>query len=303
MPATPAEYAAELERLLASLGTLTRSNGAAMERILDDARRSITADLAILDLENATRPLLQRALAGVDQALANLQATLGRQLAATTETAYDIGAQLATAPVGAEFAVVGAAVTGEQLAIMSSFSAELIQNITGDLRKRINAELTSVVVGAKTPGQASTAIGRNLRDPNHFTTIAHRARAIVVTEVGRAQALGAQAAQTQLEETQRGLGQPLPRKGWLNAHLPGARATHLAAEARYSPGGDPGPIPIGDHFLIAGIPALYPKDPSLPPRESVNCHCVTYTVLGDASEEAAGDPDTATRARQAYAAG
>lgn len=286
MPATPAEYAAQLEELLADLGGLIRRNGDEMESLLNEARRTILADLAQLDFDSPSRALLDRALAGVNAALRNLGDTLGRQLAATNERAFDTGAAIATAPLGAEFAVVGAGVAENQLALASAFSAELIGSITSDLRKRINGEITSVVVGAKTPQQAATAIGRNLTDPNHFRTIAHRARAIVVTEVGRAQALGTQAAQQALAETQAGLGQPAPRKRWLNAHLPGARATHLKAEADYAPNGPIGPIAIDARYRIAGIEALYPKDPSLPARESVNCHCVSITVLGEASEEA-----------------
>lgn len=282
MPATPEEYAAELKRLLADIAGLTETSGDRMTAILEDARATIISQLGELDWDSPTRALLDRALGGVNDALRTLQTTATAELAGHAETAFDLGAQLATRPLGPDFAVVGAQVTQTQLALTANFSAELVGNVTSDLRRRITAEITGVVVGAKTPQEAAKAIGRNLRDPNHFRTIAHRARAIVVTETGRAQALGTQAAQQSLAETQAGVGGPAPRKSWLNAHLPGARPTHLSAEARYAEGATPGPIPIDEHFVINGHRALYPRDPSLPASETVNCHCTSITVLPDA---------------------
>jgi hypothetical protein len=279
MPATPAEYRRELARLLRTLDTQIDTYADAMEAILDDARRQIIGDLAQLDLDSPSRPMLARALAGVDEALTNMRRRLAGEMTAGTAATFDTGTAIATTPLGAEFTIAGSAVTTDTLAIASQFSAELIQDISSTARRRINAELTSVMVGARTPGEAAKAIGRNLHDPNHFRTIAHRARAIVVTELGRAQALGTQAAQQQLEDTQAGIGGPAPRKRWLNAHLPGARATHLEAEARYAPDGSEGPIPVRALFTVGGFQALYPRDPSLPARESVHCHCVSVTTI------------------------
>lgn len=302
MATTPEEYARELERILADIGGIVAGSEDAMTAILEEARQTIQAHLATLDLESGTRVILERAMAGTDEALTAMRARLEAEAREAAETAFDAGAALASRPVGAEFAVGSAAITTDRLGILTQFSADLIQTISNDVRRRINGELVSVIVGAKTPGEAARAIGRNLTDPNHFRTIAHRARAIVVTEVGRAQALGTQAAQEHLAAGQRAVGGPQPRKRWLNAHLPGARATHLAAEARYAPGGDPGPIPIGERFIIAGIAALYPRDPTLPARESVNCHCVSLTVITDADEEAVSAARSGD-ARDAYSRG
>lgn len=298
----PAVYASELYKLLGQIGTLTGAAETGMVELLDNARRTIIIQLAELDFDSPSRAMFTRALAGVDQTLAGLAAQAGTTLAQYQADGHALGIDLALKPLGGErgFDLVGSAVSLDQLQILQGFSADLVGSLTTDLRRRITGEITSVVVGAKSPTAAATAIGRNLADPNHFSTIAHRSRAIVVTEVGRAQSLGTQAAQTQLQRslTDAGLADQV-KKRWLNAHLPGARATHLQAEAKYSPNGTIGPIPISGFFQIGGFKAFYPKDPSLPPSESVHCHCVTLTVIDEESSQAAS-LQVVTKARDRY---
>ncbi len=290
---TPAEYARELDRILFSLGSLTAEAEAGMFDLLDTARADIQNQLAALDLESPSRALLNRAREGIDDTTRNLAESMGRTVNDLQAEGHALGVDLALDPLGPDITVLAAAVTQDQLQIAQAFSADLIQDLAGDTRRRINAELASVVVGAKSPHAAALAIGRNLTSPNHFSTIAHRARAIVVTEVGRAQALGTQGAQQALQRSFDDAGDPrVVKKRWINAHLPGARATHLEAERNYAADATPGPIPIDDAYQIAGFAALYPKDPSLPPRESVHCHCVSITVI-DEDSTLAGDEDGA----------
>lgn len=302
---TPEQYAAQLYDLMAGIGKLTGDAETRMIEILEDARAEIQTQLASLDFDSPSRAMLNRAKAGVDQAMANLAQTMGTTIGELQEQGHALGVDLAIKPLGGErgFEVVSAAISLDQLQIMQAFSAELVQDISTQLRKRINAEITSVVVGAKSPLGAARAIGMNLTDANHFSTIAHRARAITVTEVGRAQSLGTQVAQTALQRQIAEAGQPTQvLKRWLNAHLPGARQTHLEAEARYSPDGTIGPIPHNAFFQVGGFKAYYPKDPSLPPSESVHCHCVTITVLDDdeGSKTVAGNAKQLSNAKANY---
>ena len=280
----PQEYSSQLIQLMAEIGTLEGDAVSGMIDILADAQTDIAAQIAAIPWDSPSRAMLLRAQAGIDQSLANLLQTTKTNLATWQAEGHALGINLAIKPLGGErgFDLIAASVSLEQLQIMQGFSAELIQSIPEALRKRINAEITSVVVGAKTPFAAAKAIGFNLTDPNHFTSIAHRARAIVVTEVGRAQSLGTQVAQTELQRLLTEGGDPQQvQKRWLNGHLPGARLSHLEAEAKYSPEGSVGPIAVNAFYEIGGFKAYYPKDPSLPPSESVHCHCVSITVLTD----------------------
>lgn len=299
----PEAYASQLYDLLGQIGDLTGDAETRMVNILDDARADIQDQLAALDFDSPSRHMLNRARNGVDQTMANLADQMGTTVADLQAQGHAAGIDLAIKPLGGErgFDVVAANISLDQLQIMQAFSAELIQDIPTQLRKRINAEITSIVVGAKSPHAAATAIGKNLTDANHFSSIAHRARAIVVTEVGRAQSLGTQSAQDQLQRALHDAGDPTEvKKRWLNAHLPGARATHLEAEARYSPEGTTGPIPANAFYQIGIYKAYYPKDPSLPPGESVHCHCVSITVMDEGSASVAGNPQQLAQAKAAY---
>ncbi len=280
----PAEYASQLIQLMAEIGTLQGEAVGGMIDILADAQKDIAAQIAAIPWDSPSRAMLLRAQAGIDQTLANLLQTTKTNLAGWQADGHALGIDLAVKPLGGErgFDLVPSSVSLNQLQIMQAYSAELIQSIPETLRKTINAEITSVIVGAKSPFAAAKAIGFNLTDANHFTSIAHRARAIIVTEVGRAHSLGTQVAQTELQRLLHEGGDPQQvQKRWLNGHLPGARLSHLNAEAKYSANGSIGPIAVNAFYEIGGFKAYYPKDPSLPPSESVHCHCVSLTVLAE----------------------
>lgn len=301
----PESYQKELLAILANLGTLSGQAETEAIRILSRARGEVIDRLAQLGLESPSRAMYQRALAGVDQATANMAADLGKSLEALQTQAIGAGFDLAVKPIAGErgLEILASAITQDQLRILSQYSADLIQGLQADIRSKVNAELASVVIGAKSPQSAAVAIGKNLTDKNHFSTIAHRARAIVVTEVGRAQALGTQAGMNTLAATLKAAGDSsVVRKRWLNGHLPGARQTHLEAEARYAPDGSIGPIPVDQLFEIGGFKALYPRDPSLPASESVHCHCVTVTVIDEGSFAAVAQGPPAQAAQAAYTA-
>lgn len=272
----PEAYRASLDRILDEIGTIDDAAERAMLTVLDDGRRSILASLAALDSDSPSAAMYRQALAGVNTATANLADTMGRTLEDYQRQGFDLGVRLALEPLDtAGFRTLTNVVTTDQLQVLGGYSAELIRGVADDVRRRATLEVTAVVVGAKTPAQAAAAIGTRI-DRGVFSTVGHRARAIVVTETGRAQALAAQAAQTQLAAQVPGI-----RKRWINSHLPGSRETHLEAEARYAPGGEIGPIPVDAEFEVAGFRALYPRDPSLPASESVHCKCVSVTVVDD----------------------
>jgi hypothetical protein len=280
----PAEYRRELLAAVAALEDLTARQAADTLRLLDQARKDVLATLASLPAGSRSREMWQRALEGVDDTIGRFSERYAASLSEAVAAGYDLGVDLAARPLthaipGLELVAAGAAPYSP--ALLGQMSPQLVQGMTDDLRRRIHQEVAAVTLGSKPFDEAARAIGRNLTDRNHFSTIAHRARAITMTEVGRAQALGTHYAQQALDRAVRA-DPTLPftvRKRWLNAHLPGARQTHLEAEGRYAPGGDPGPIPVDDLFQVAGVDCYGPHDPALPAGESVHCHCVVVTVI------------------------
>jgi uncharacterized protein with gpF-like domain len=63
------------------------------------------------------------------------------------------------------------------------------------------------------------------------------------------------------------------RKVWIVSADARTRESHLEAGRRYAPGGNPGPIPIGEAFEVGDARLMMPQDPSGPPEEVINCRC------------------------------
>lgn len=292
-PTTSAAYRAELDRIMRQVRKLDRAAQDTAIALVRRLQRQVVDDLAAVG--ELTAPLYQRTLTQLDNALA----AFARQYQIDLTALRADGARLGTAltadtlkAAGLDFALAG--IAPEQLAVIAQFDTPLIGGLVAAARTRINAELAAVLLGARSHSDALRNIGSNLRDRNHFRSIAARAQAILVTEVGRAQAVATQAAQNELVRMAPGI-----RKRWLNAHLPRARPAHLEAEARYHPDGTVGPIPVDHPFSINGHEALYPRDPSLPAAETVHCHCVSVTVVpADTAEQLqpAPTPDEAATA-------
>lgn len=62
------------------------------------------------------------------------------------------------------------------------------------------------------------------------------------------------------------------RKDWLSRQDDRVRPTHGEADARYSPGGDPGPIPLTEPFEVGDALLMHPRDEG-PPEETRGCRC------------------------------
>ena len=75
---------------------------------------------------------------------------------------------------------------------------------------------------------------------------------------------------------------------WIHSRGPGKRREgHVAAEAHYRKN----PKPIGQAFLVNGVPLRYPRDPGGPPAEIVNCQCLALGKRLPGTREAGGAED------------
>lgn len=68
----------------------------------------------------------------------------------------------------------------------------------------------------------------------------------------------------------------VPMKEWLATFDARVRPAHADAGGRYTEGGSPGPIPMGQAFEVGGDRMMYPGDPSGDVGNVANCRC---TVL------------------------
>jgi len=87
-----------------------------------------------------------------------------------------------------------------------------------------------------------------------------------------------------------------PMKEWLATADNRTRDSHLLAWAMYGEGGDPGPIPMDQPFIVGGVEMMYPGDPNGTPAEFCNCRCAllpydpAWAMLDTVVGEAVGGP-------------
>lgn len=120
--------------------------------------------------------------------------------------------------------------------------------------------------------------GRGTADPALLEWLAeryapHRTEMIARTESLRASNFG-------LYSIYQGWGIQL--KSWMATHDPRTRIDHLKAGEAYAEGGNPGPIPFDQPFLVGGYQMMMPHDPSAPADQTINCRCVVAPIVGDA---------------------
>jgi uncharacterized protein with gpF-like domain len=132
-----------------------------------------------------------------------------------------------------------------------------------DAAQKIVNELTLGLMGHKTPFEVIQAVGKNLKDPSIFKSIAARAETIVRTECGRVLKAAAQARLDKAGEVVPGL-----KKMWKHGGSAMPRPAHLAADGQIREANQP--------FNVGGEELMYPQDPAGSPGNTINCSC--YSV-------------------------
>ncbi len=158
-----------------------------------------------------------------------------------------------------------------KLELLKKYGAEHITNLTDTARNRIAQEVDLAVLGQKSQTDLLNAIGRNLKDPSVFGTIAKRAEVILKTEVNRINQIAAadrlKQSATQVKDL---------RKQWIHSHVGIPRPGHfdldrvvVYADEKFELEGADGRL-----YLVDG-----PMDPILPVGEVVNCKCKVVPVV------------------------
>ena len=159
------------------------------------------------------------------------------------------------------------------LDVWEDFSTNLITGITRQAVKNITHEIDLASIGAKSRNDAMAAIGRNLKDPSIFNTIANRAEVIYETELKRIRSQAKHLRFIQADDAFEGM-----EHWWLDVGDGRVRRSHVLAGARYS---KENAIPISEDFIIGGHSAQHPRAWTLPARESVRCRCEEMQKLPD----------------------
>lgn len=296
-PTAPADPVAELEQLFARRSQGTCGCGAAGHKAAPTAK----AAEAWTRVRKYREPWEKKFESKVSRYLMDARAETLRKLAAleTNKSAttkafdplsiiFDLGAflgQWTTGLLGVSKAAMtqaGIEVWTDELGRddpMTQPGAEVIialkereNRITG-AGTQVFEEVISEIQAGITAGDTQEQLGERIR--RKFQGIdKQRGRAIAKTETTVAYEIARDIAF-------RAAG--VQWKQWLTSGLGNERLSHLGANEQI--------VPIDEEFIVGGIPMKFPGDPAAPPKEVINCNCVSIAVAGpDGTDIEGNDP-------------
>ena len=282
------DYVNELNAIAARYGALEEETIRRSLAMLKDLRAQIAAELSTVEGWEAYRlKQLQANLARlIDGYQARMTALFHNNLADASRAGIASAADpLRKAGLLASFNRP----TPSLVNVALDFSARLIQEITDEMRAKIDAQLRLAILGQKSPADAMRLITQELGIEARAGVwakrlppargIAARAETIVRTEMGRLYNLSAYSQQQAIAAVVPGL-----LKSWLATGDTRTRKGHLRAHLEYKEH----PIPYDKPFVIYDIDdkgrvkgranLMYPKDPAAPGQYTINCRCKLLTI-------------------------
>ena len=192
------------------------------------------------------------------------QATSARAIGDVTDLATKFEAELGIANLPFDRAAVDAIV---------KVDAGLVTNMGTDAKRRLARRIQGAVLTGEGPEVLRRELARAMRLPipdrrEPFGPVQSRAETVWRTETLRVESEAAQTRMDQWEKKRPGL-----LKTWKAASDGNTRPTHVEAGRRYAIGGDPGPIPTDEPYIVGGERLMYPRDPSGAAGETINCRC------------------------------
>ena len=166
--------------------------------------------------------------------------------------------------------------TDETLQAITILDDFFINNYTNDMRKILTGEISLGIINNKTINEVTQSIQGKFE--SSMMSYA-RARRIANTEM-----LRASSASQNISAQQAFIIDPTLKKAWINSHRPEARITHIQVESQTTAN----PIPVDQEFNVDGEKAMFPRDPKLSAKNTVDCGC-TFVILSPQTEKAGFD--------------
>lgn len=236
-----------------------------LHRLLVEAQKELTGQIARLDPSGTRSQVLGRIRATVSATLAEVQTDLTTSFLDNAGGMIALGIELGE--VGVPTGSLGSFTLPQTLQeTLATYQADLIQSVSTELRDRITLQIGLGTVGGKSVGDVARAVlGTGLKK-GAFKTAAQRADTIARTELNRVANLG---TLKRLEDSATRI--PTLGKEWHSAHDPRVRPTHSKADGQV--------VPVNEPFLVGGHKAMHPLDPDLPAEESVYCRCIILPAV------------------------
>ena len=282
-PARQGTYISRVQRIVTRGDRLTDRGVRQAWETLTDARRTVLDALATTPreigpdgLENYSSYQLQTLLASIDSAGAAFERNFARVLRGTTAESFELGATITPESlrgIGLDLQFAPD-ISRAQLAVAAQLYPDLISQVSNDFRTRVKREISLGVLGARPTGEVQNNVVELLRTQprrrdRQLGPLAYQAERIVRTEMMTTFNLANDIRHAEAARQVPGL-----KKIWLTAGDMRVRNDHVMAGARYRVGGNPGPIPIDEDFVVGGELANGPHDPRLSAAQKIHCRCV-----------------------------
>lgn len=266
--ATPADARRLTRRVDDLIRAASTAEGAAARQVLTEVD---TFRRELLDLVASDRTFADVARR-IDTRANALRTTLTRIADTTIADATRLGVELVDAPLGD--AGIRAARTALDLGNVAEDHRTLARTLIGDHTGRLADKARAVALRARAVPDgrldALKAIGGALRGS---VTLAGPANYLAAAARTATATATSDASYRRMRELEAGI--PDLRKRWATGGTrTGHRAGHKAIATSTADG-----IPIDRPYRIAGVACQWPRDPALPPRETVNCRCHSVVHL------------------------
>lgn len=259
-------FEAERKKQLKRFTDSVRRTNADIDDFLKKARLEIKIRLAEAPSDYQTWALTN-VQKDIERVAEELKSELQSAGTAGFDAAINIGAAVVDEPLKSAFnydlnARVQMAST-EQIKAMRSFLTDRLADVGEQAKKKINEQLGLCLIGAQNPFQAAREIATHLG-----TNGRSRARRIVNTELGRAFSVATQERLKQAQEAGLKIKKQWRRSGKIHSRL-----THDLADGQVVDADKP--------FIVGGVKMMYPRDPTAPVSETINCGCVCLPYMDD----------------------
>ncbi|MEQ8585147.1 MAG: phage minor head protein [Thalassobaculaceae bacterium] len=247
---------------LAELVKLHRAAASDTQMLMARALDEIKAELGRTTSEFQSWQLA-RIRKSIEGHLAEISEALARTATTGAGEAWKLGVGIVDDPLeagGIRIAGLLPEVDTRQLLAMRTFLTDKIKGVTANAAGAAADQIGLTMIGAQTPSQAIDAIA---------TTIdSGRGRAITVlrTEMGRAFSVAAQERKVDAATVLPGM-----RKQWRRSGKVQSRQAHDLADGQI--------VEVDKPFLVNGVELMFPRDPSAPASETVNCGCVSLPYM------------------------
>lgn len=213
------------------------------------------------DYQRWQLPQLKRA---IESALDEFERGAGAALADGARRSFAAGQDLVDGPIeagGIRIAAMLPEIDTAQLAAMRTFMVDRISDISTTTANKISGQLGLVTIGAQSPGDAVSAIADLVEGGRD------RAITIVRTELGRAFSVAADERMSQAAEILPGLKKQWRRSGKIHSRL-----HHDTTDGQIRA--------VDEPFVLGnGVEIMFPLDPAAPIGETINCGCVSLSIM------------------------